>query len=426
MPLQLLGTIASSQYIPSNVYFLNMTGDGVDVLVASGAKPNSSGDVYVASYNNTIPSSQLMKYDKDGVIQWQKNYASGSAGSMYSTGVVVDSADNPYFASRAQNINNAGIVGVHLAKYNSSATSQWQRVFYGSTVSLNPQGFGIDSSDNLYIASIHNPSTYRTQIFKVNSSGTLQWQRELTFGSGIILYSVSIDTSGNVYGTGEYGANSAIVKYNSSGTLQWQKEISGSSCLVYKTACSSSSAYAVGWATVSGTVAGLICKFDSSGNTVWTRTLNGTGDQYGYSIALDPSENVYVSGDNGTNGIFIAKYNSSGTIQWQRSISASSGSISVSANGLFATDNTIYVGMSTTAPGIRRLLTAVIPTDGSKTGTYSVGGSSFTYATSSLTDAAITLTNASGAATSSTSSYTDGSVNYAIGNTSYTSNTTIL
>jgi hypothetical protein len=75
----------------------------------------------------------------------------------------------------------------------------------------------------------------------------------------------------------------------------------------------------------------FIAKYSSTGTVQWVQKAGGTSDDYGYSIVVDNSSNVYITGyfigaatfgalppltSLGNEDIFIAKYNSSGTAQW--------------------------------------------------------------------------------------------------------------
>lgn len=421
--MPILGTIASSKL--SAIYFLNQTGNESTYLVGVNARQDSNSDIYLGGYNNDTPSGILFKYDKDGVLLYQKTYTTGTP--IYGFGTVLDSANNVYWLSRAQNIQGQGWTGTHVAKLNSSAVSQWQRAYYqGNSNSPQPQNIAIDSSDNLYISGYVSPSTLSGFLIKRNSSGTLLWQNLVTNTNGCILYSGALDSSSNVYTSGEFGANSGLMKFNSSGTLQWQRQLSGSSIFAYKTACTDSSVYVGGWAN-NGINIGMVAKFDSSnGSTIWARTLQGAQNIYAYQVVLDSSENVYLAASIDPGITIIAKYNSSGTIQWQRSLSSASGITIVNANGISVSGNKIYVTGRTTASGTNRTFLAVLPTDGTKTGTYSVDGDSFTYAASTYTDSSFSFTNGAGSASVSNPGYSDASEVYSISNSSFTSNTTIL
>ena len=70
----------------------------------------------------------------------------------------------------------------------------------------------------------------------------------------------------------------------------------------------------------------FLMKYNSSGTRQWSRMLGSSEDNYGNGVALDSSNNIYVTGytEDGLDGnssagegdIFLVKYNSSGTKQW--------------------------------------------------------------------------------------------------------------
>jgi hypothetical protein len=87
---------------------------------------------------------------------------------------------------------------------------------------------------------------------------------------------------------------------------------------------SSGSVYTGGYVAAPGGTGSYVSKFDSSGNSTWTRQLRAfTYDVFG--ITTDSSENVYFTGsstasfanyDNSTR-MRVASFNSSGTLRWQ-------------------------------------------------------------------------------------------------------------
>jgi hypothetical protein len=115
----------------------------------------------------------------------------------------------------------------------------------------------IDSLGNVYMAGacISNPSDYVT--IKYSPSGDTLWVRQYNGPGGIDDYAtaIAIDITGNIYITGaSIGAGTsydfATVKYNSSGVQQW------------------------------------ISRYNSA----------PSGNDYGYAIAVDGLNNVYVAG----------------------------------------------------------------------------------------------------------------------------------
>ena len=63
-------------------------------------------------------------------------------------------------------------------------------------------------------------------------------------------------------------------------------------------------------------------KYDSTGAWQWMKTYNsgGTQEDQGRAVAVDSGGNIYVTGQQETNGIdmFLRKYDSAGTWQWMQ------------------------------------------------------------------------------------------------------------
>jgi hypothetical protein len=76
-----------------------------------------------------------------------------------------------------------------------------------------------------------------------------------------------------------------------------------------------------------------LIKYNSSGVVQWQKTLGGSTQTAGFSVAVDGNDNVYVAGStiSGTDEAFLVKYNSSGTLQWQRTLG---GTLSQTLNGV--------------------------------------------------------------------------------------------
>ena len=233
--------------------------------------------------------------------------------------------------------------------------------------------------------------------FKLNSSGAEQWQRTLDGSSTQLAYDVAVDSSDNVY-IGGYTTVSGygyflLAKYNSSGTLQWNKKIGGSSTTDYGrsvTVDSSDNIYVGGVSTGGGVGVydSYLVKYNSSGTYQWQKALGTSGQQINIQgMTSDSSDNVYVIGTY-SSSYFFAKYDSDGNLDWQRSLGGSDtdNGHSISAD----TKGNIYVMGNTASAGAgsNDLLFAKLPSDGTKTGTYG----SFTYAASSHNQATPTHT----------------------------------
>jgi uncharacterized delta-60 repeat protein len=385
---------------------------------------DSAGNVY--SVGHTVTStgnsfdSLLVKHDSSAAIQWQRTL--GGPNVDYGESVAIDSSDNVYVGGYTYD-QVVGGYEFFVAKYNSSGTIQWQRTLEGSDTDIG-NSIAIDSTDNLYVIGYTASEGAGGNDFllaKYNSSGTIQWQRTLGGTDSDYGYSVAIDSAGNVYALGYTRSEGAgnydflLAKYDSAGTIQWQRILGGTDQeRGYAVAIDSSdNVYVLGrtYSTGAGGSDLLLAKYDLSGTIQWQRILGGTDYEYGESVTVDSSGNVYVIGYTGSAGaggkdLLLAKYDSAGTIQWQRTLGGTGGDYGYSV-AIDSTDNVYVIGYTdSTGAGSDDFLLAKLPNDGSLTGTYVINGVNMVYAASSLTAQVATLTSATSSLTSATSSLT--------------------
>jgi len=237
---------------------------------------------------------------------------------------------------------------------------------------------------------------------KINSTGTTQsWGLNLYDGSSIGLHqSGGLAVDGTyIYAAWYHGTaptrTTAIAKIDYSGTVSTNKFFNVSSGnlvpygLVWDTA--SSAGYLYGKIAS----AAVLIKFDSSLTAAWCVTIPSFNyvDDASPNIALDSSGNIYLVGrclnSSSNNATGIMKINSSGTLQWARSVTG--GSLAGSGLTIAIYGTKFVVGGYYYAGSNYNAYTLVAPTDGSATGTYTVGGTSFVYATLSATNGTDTV-----------------------------------
>lgn len=143
--------------------------------------------------------------------------------------------------------------------------------------------------------------------------------------------SIKVDEDGNIYVTGSTAVSSnnwdyLTIKYNSAGAQQWIRTYNGPANhhdQAYDIAIdNASNVYVTGGSFGIGTERDfLTIKYNSNGDTLWTRRYNGPGNDLDEAVAvvLDSEGNVYVTGysDSGNSlDYYTIKYNSAGEQQW--------------------------------------------------------------------------------------------------------------
>jgi hypothetical protein len=391
-------------YGPKGDYWIGTLG-GTGFEAGRSIAIDSSDNFYVVGEttsggvtNNVV---LLIKYNSDGVIQWQRTL--GGTGLDYGASVSLDSTDNVYVTGTTSSPGGGGGSDLLLAKYSSSGSLQWQRTL-GASGTEKGLSVRVNSTDSIYVVG----ETYSRQgsrpdllIAKYLSNGNQSWSR-LLGGTGYTWgTSVTTDPLDYVYALGyirlavyRKGRTSylsqdlALIKYDSNGAVIWQRKLGGSSGEygISVATRSSDNAYVAGY-TSSNRL--FLAKYDSVYGFEWQRTLGGTGFDRATSLAIDSSENLYLLGYTasagaGSEDLLIAKYDSSGTIQWQRTLGGT-GIEQGHAIALDSAENICIVGQTASAgSGGADLLIAKLPNDGSLTGTYTLNGVPLVYAASSL------------------------------------------
>lgn len=168
------------------------------------------------------------------------------------------------------------------------------------------RAIAVDSSGNAYITGLfdYGGSLPSITTIKYTSEGIEAWDMQYGNGFGKDLHvdyaTGDVYVGGYIYGTTTYGDYTAI-KYDTNGTQQWASTyVLDTFDLVEAIAVdSSNNVYLTGRSGLSGSYDFLTVKFDDSGNLVWTERFNDSGDQddEGRAIALyESGPYVYVVG----------------------------------------------------------------------------------------------------------------------------------
>ena len=408
-----------------NYWFAVLGGSALEVSYNCAIDTDENAYIFGRSTTSGSNRQTMAKYNKNGIIQWQKQLSNNTHGGYYECWGTVDSSGNPIAFNSTTDGYWGGAV---VTKLTSAGAITWQRAV-GTNSDAFADSIVTDSSGNIYATGpMSAGSGYKLTLIKYNSSGTFQYQK-ITDGEG---HGIAVDSSGNIYNGGFAGGTYGLQlnKYDSSGSLLHQTRTNGQygyDTYGGKVACDSAgNSYSAGLfrqSSGTGYEFGLI-KRNSSGAIQWQRVITNSASSYGMvvtNLSVDSSNNIYgtaYTDASGTNAV-IAKWNSSGTLQWQRKLTVSGG-CQFSDVKINSTGTSMYISGYTYASGNYNYILLKLPTDGTKTGTYSVGGYSYTYATSTFTEAAYGGANVDGTLTVSSGSLNQTTPTNTIANTTLT------
>jgi uncharacterized delta-60 repeat protein len=194
------------------------------------------------------------------------------------------------------------------------------------------KAIALDSSGNVYITGRSNGGPingFDYATVKYNSAGQEQWVARYNGPESADDHAeaIAVDISGNVYVTGTSGTGYATIKYSSTGQEQWVTRYDSQNGFGEATALaidSSGNIYVTGGSSgPDGSTDYATVKYNPDGQQQWVARYSGpdtVGGDYANAIAIDNSDNIYVTGDSsgsGTGGDYATvKYNSAGQQQW--------------------------------------------------------------------------------------------------------------
>jgi len=306
---------------------------------------DKAGNVYVYGIDfDTLGNDTgiIIKYDASGVQQWIKY---DSLFSNYFGKIEVDKEGNVYIICAVSGFSfSADFMTV---KFDSNGNTKWQKLYNGPADFTDvPTDVTVDDSLNVYVTGRSGGinTYYDFATIKYDSSGAEQWVARYDFSNnpGDLAYALVVDSLHNVYVTGQSldTTNGSIVavKYDVNGNQLWQKRVYGG---VFSTpnciAISQDGFIYVGGSDWAPGTSNYICiKYDTAGTEQWVArydaqdTLPYTAYDFGRSLALDDSGNVFLTGSqfygNGISDDFATvKFNKNGILEWVRTYNGGGG-----------------------------------------------------------------------------------------------------
>ncbi|MFX1350555.1 MAG: SBBP repeat-containing protein [Promethearchaeota archaeon] len=263
-----------AKYDSAGNSLLNITWGGSDSDSGTDIALDDSGNIYITGGTESFGGGQrnafIAKFDSAG--NSLLNITWGGGGWDYAHSIVLDDSGNIYITGGTGSFG-AGSDDAFIAKYDSTGNSLLN-ITWGRSKVDSGNSIALDDSGNIYITgSTENfgAGHYDAFIAKYDSAGNsllnITWGgSDSDSGRGIVL-----DASGNIYITGR--------------------------------------TYSFG----AGQCDAFIAKYDSAGNSLLNITWGGGGLDTGRDIALDDSNNIYITGNTYSFGAgyydaFIVKY----------------------------------------------------------------------------------------------------------------------
>jgi hypothetical protein len=264
----------------------------------------------------------------------------GGGGFDYGCGII-QTNDSGYIVAGEYDYGSGNFNDFYLLKFDYAGNMQWGETIGGFYFEDTDRGF-IKANDGSYLicgsTTSNGIGSRDIYLIKVDSIGNVLWSK--CYGYPGKVYQGSrlkqIQDGGFII-TGIMENGMLILKLNMNGILQWSYAI-GNMCTTHQAwghgivettdgdyvICGETACYGQGLRDV------YVAKISSNGNLIWTRTIGGPGDDYGYEIIQTQDGGYAIAGHTfsfgaGNNDCYIVKLDSSGNLDWTKTIGGING-----------------------------------------------------------------------------------------------------
>ena len=310
---------------------------------ANGVTVDSAGSVYVTGFS--AGDIWIRKYDSKGDVVWTDMYGV-TFGDDRGFDVAVDIEGNLYVTGYEFRGDLGQNTNVWLRKYDTNGNTLWTET-YDSPAHSEDYGHGVtvDAAGNVYVTGYERrvdlDQNNNVWLRKYDTNGNTVWTETYDNPNhgGDHGYGVALDVYGCVYVTGnehrtdlEQGTNILLLKHDTSGNVLWTRTYNSPGHLNDQgkgvVVDANGNVYVTGFESrpdLGQNSNVWLRKYDTNGNTLWTKTYNNPvyewGWEVGRDVAVDTEGNVYIAGyesfpSSGHADIWLRKYDTDGNVLW--------------------------------------------------------------------------------------------------------------
>lgn len=299
-----------------------------------------------------------MNYADNDYISWSSRYYNSEYDLNQVNSLKLDRYNNIYYTGYSSNLLPEE--NLLLAKYDQYGNQVWVDFYKGpSQLYCVGQDIAIDHSKNIYVVGYQNNTINGCNMWlrKYDQHGNIVWTKKSENRYPEKAMAVCTDddkhfyVGGYVTVPGEY-ENIWVRKYNNKGDEIWTKTFNSEGPDRANKICidKDNNIYLAGYIYIQGEYKNIwIRKYNDKGKVLWTKTINGTGDEDDYcmDLTLDAKGNVLLLGmltDSEHDRYYILnKYHVNGTEIWSKKMKKNPKIQYYNCNKILSDDKNIYI-----------------------------------------------------------------------------------
>ncbi len=365
---------ATIKYSPdgNELWAVRYNGPANDKDEARALSIDASGNIYVTGYSDGLGTGYdcaTIKYSTDGNELWAARYNGTGNGGDIGNAITIDTSGNIYVTGSGAG-SGTGYDCITI-KYSADGNELWVARYNGPQNSTDEaRAITIADSNDIYVTgySLGSGADFDYITIKYSPDGNQLWaaRYEGPANGTDLTEDLTVDSSGNIYVTGysagaSTGYDYATVKYSPDGNELWIARYNGpengsdkakalaidSADNLYVTGYIASAQTGYDWVTI---------KYSPDGNELWKARYNSpqNGSDEAWAIAIDGSDNVYVTGSSAYAGTgedcTTIKYSAGGSMLWAaRYNGAANAADKAQAIAVDGSDNVFVTGYTTGA-----------------------------------------------------------------------------